>query len=147
MGYTQEIFNGCIDGLAGTTFTTALPLQTAANVYGSCIAHKPFYVQQLNVRIGTTLNDITAPVVTMQKVTVGDVTSSIVSMTFPLGAVSGKVYYKDCSPVKIGVGDKLQFKLSTAGAAGGTPVGTGFLGFLASLAPEEMTNETNAIAL
>lgn len=147
MSYTQELFAGCIDGLSGTTFTTAVPIQTAANVYGSCVAHYPFTVKQFNIRIGTAVNDCTSAVLEMQKVTVGDVTSSIVNMTVPNGAVANKMYYKDCSPVKIGVGDKLQFRIKTAGAAGGTPAGTGFLGFLASLAPEEMTNETNAIAL
>lgn len=145
--YEQEIMVGTIEGLNGTAFSTAQPLHVASNVYGSCRAHFPFYVQRFSLRIGTAVNDCTSSIVEMQKVTVGDVTSSLTTMTIPNGATANKVYYSNCTPVKIGVGDKLQFKLKTQGGQGGTPAGTGVLGFYGSLQPENMTNETNAIAL
>lgn len=147
MAYPQEIVVGAIRGLNTTVFSTAQPLTTAsATVYGSCRAHHPFMVSRLSVEIGTAVNDCTSPIVEMSKVTLANVTSSIVTLTIPNGAASGKVYYANCSPVKIGVGDKLEFRMKTLGGAGGTPAGTGFLGFFASLQPEALGNETNAIS-
>lgn len=147
MAYPQEVFIGTmIDGLSGTAFTTAQSLTAAANVAGSAIAHYPMMVQRMMFRVSTAVNDLTSSIVEMQKVTLGSVTSSITTITVPNGTAAGKVMIKDCSPVKIGIGDKLQFKLKTQGALGGTPAGAGFFGFFASIQPENFTNETNAIA-
>lgn len=147
MGYPQELMVGAVEGLNTTVFTTAQPLQTAANVYGSVRAHMPFYVHRMTVRVSTAVNDSTAAVLELQKVTVGDVTSSLATGTVPNGTGANKVLYFNCTPTKIGVGDKLQFKLKTAAAPGGTPAGAGFLGFYGTFHPEEMTNETNAISI
>lgn len=146
MAYPQEIFIGAVDGLNGTTFSTAQNITAAANVWGSIVAHYPLMVQRATFRISTATLDITASVVAMQKVTVGNVTTEITTLTVPNGLAAGKIVVKDCSPVKIGIGDKLQFKLKTQGGLGGTPAGAGFIGFLASLQPEDYTNETNATA-
>lgn len=146
MAYPQEVFAGCIDGLNGTTFSTAQSLTPAATVIGSCVAHYPFMVQRASFRISTAIFNLTSSVIAMQKVTVGDVTSEITTLTVPNLLAAGKVVLKDCTPVKIGIGDKLQFKLKTQGGLGGTPAGAGFIGFLASLQPEDYLNETNATA-
>lgn len=146
MGYPQEQLWGAVDGLNGTTFSTAQNLTSAATVWGSLIAHYPIMVQRMSFRISTAISDLTSSVVEMQKVTVGSVTTSITTITVPNSTAAGKVMYKDCTPVKIGIGDKLQFKLKTQGGLGGTPAGAGFIGFLASLQPEDASNETNAVA-
>lgn len=145
MAYPQEIFSGAIEGLAGTAFSTAQNFTAAANVWGSCIAHYPFMVQRFTLRISTAVSDLTSSVVALQKVTVGNVTAELGTITIPNGTGAGKMLYANVSPTKIGVGDKLQFKLKTQGGLGGTPAGAGFIGFFASLQPEDLTNETNAI--
>lgn len=145
MSYPQEFLAGSMVRQSGA-FDTAQSITAAAAVYGSYVAHYPIMVQRYTFQLSATAVDITSSVVEMQKVTVADVTSSITTITVPTGTVARKVLYKDFSPVKIGVGDKLQFKLKTQGGLGGTPAGAGFHGFLASLQPEDITNETNATA-
>lgn len=147
MAYPQEIFVSG-GGLVrqSNAFDTAEVLTAAAGVYGSYIAHHPVVVSRFTFQISTAVDDLTASVVEMQKVTLADVTSSIGIMTVADGAAAQKVYWKDVTPTKIGVGEKLQFKHLTQGDLGGTPAGAGFYGFLGSFQPEYMTNETNAVA-
>lgn len=144
MGYPQEIMVGALVRQSNA-FDTAEVITAAAAVYGSYVAHQPVLVSRFTFQISTAVNDLTASIIEMQKVTVADVTSSIGIMTIANGAAARKVYWKDFTPVKIGVGDKLQFNHKTQGALGGTPAGAGFYGFVAQLSPEAMANETNAI--
>lgn len=145
MGYPQEMLAGALVRQSNA-FDTAQSLTAAAGVYGSYVAHYPIMVQRYMFQISAASSDLTSSVVEMQKVTVGGVTSSITTITVPNSTATGKVLVKDCTPVKIGIGEKLQFKLKTQGGLGGTPAGAGFHGFLASLQPEDYTNETNAVA-
>lgn len=142
MGYPQELLAGAIVRQSNA-FDTAQSLTAAAAVYGSYIAHYPMMVQRYTFQITTAVNDLTSSVVELQKVTVGSVTSSLTTITVPNGTGVGKVMVKDFSPIKIGVGEKLQFKLKTQGALGGTPAGAGFHGFMSSLQNEAVINETN----
>jgi len=145
MAYPQEIFAGALVRQSNA-FDTAEVLTAAAGVYGSYVAHYPIAVQRLTFQVTTALSDLTASVVRMQKVSAADVTTAIVSMTVPNGAAAKKIYYVDCSPTKIGVGEKLELNHVTQGGLGGTPAGAGFYGFWASLQPEYAANETNFIA-
>lgn len=144
MGYPQEIMAGAVVPQSNA-FLTAEVLTAAAAVYGSYVPHYPIMVSRFTFQISTAVDDLTASIVEMQKVTVADVTSSIGIMTIADGAAARKVYWKDVTPTKIGVGDKLQFNHKTQGDLGGTPAGAGFYGFVAQLAPEYATNETNYI--
>lgn len=144
MAYPQEIVPLAIVRNSNA-FDTAQSITAAAGVYGSYSVLYPIMVQKFMFRISTAVLDLTSSVVALQKVTVADVTSELTTITVPNGTGAGKVLYKDFAPVKLGVGDKLQFKLKTQGALGGTPAGAGFYGVLASLQPEIFTNETNAI--
>lgn len=145
MAYPQEVLVGCLVRQSNA-FDTAQSITAAAAVYGSYIAHYPVYVQRYSFQISSVVTDLTSSVVEMQKVTVGNVTSSLTTITIPTGTAAGKVLVKDFSPVKIGIGDKLQFRLKTQGGLGGTPAGAGFHGFLAAVQPENYSNETNATA-
>lgn len=144
MGYPQELMAGAVVRQSNA-FDTAEVLTAAAGVYGSYVAHYPIMVSRFTFQISTATSDLTASVIEMQKVTVADVTSSIGIMTIATGQAARKVYWKDVTPTKIGVGDKLEFKHVTQGGLGGTPAGAGFYGFVAQLAPEYATNETNYI--
>lgn len=147
MSYPQELLVGqLMEVSSATAFTTAQAITAAsATVYGGGIVDYPIYVQRMTFRVSTAVNDLTSSIVELQKVSVGGTTTSITTLTVPNGAAAGKVYIKDCSPVKVGIGDKLQWRLKTQGGLGGTPAGAGFGGFLASLQPENYSNETNAI--
>lgn len=145
MGYPQEMLVGALVRQSNA-FDTAEVLTAAAAVYGSYVAHHPMMVQRLTFQITTAISDLTASVIRMQKVSAADVTTAIVDMTIPNGAAARKIYYKDCTPTKIGVGDKLEFKHLTQGDLGGTPAGAGFYGVLGSLQPEYAANETNFVA-
>ncbi len=146
MAYPQEILVGALVPQS-TAFGTAQPVGTAASaaVYGSYVALYPVMVQRYMFQVSTAIGDSTSGVVEMSKVTVANVTTSIASITIPNGTAARKVLVKDFSPVKIGCGDKLEFRMKTQAGQGGTPVGAGFHGFLASLQPEVSTNETNCI--
>lgn len=144
MAYPQEIMVGALVRQSNA-FDTAEVLTAAAAVYGSYIAHYPLMVQRFTFQVTTAISDLTASVVRMEKVTVGNVTTAITTITVPNLTAAGKVLYKDFAPIKIGVGDKLQFNELTQGALGGTPAGAGFYGFVASLQPEYAINETNYV--
>jgi hypothetical protein len=147
MAYPQELYvTG--GGLVRTSanFDTAEVLTAAAAVYGSYMAHYPLVVQRFSFHVSTAISDLTASVVELQKVTLADVTSSITTLTVPNGTAVGKVLYKDCTPVIIAAGEKLQMKHLTQGGLGGTPAGAGFYGFLAALEPEVPGNLSNMIA-
>lgn len=146
MGYPQEIMVGALVRQSNA-FDTAEVITAAAAVYGSYVAHYPVMVRRMSFQISTAVSDLTASVIRMQKVSAADVTTAIVDMTIPNGAAARKIYWKDCTPTKIGVGDKLEFKHQTQGGLGGTPAGAGFYGFLATLQPEYATNETNFVAV
>ena len=145
MGYPQEISLGAI--IQQASIATAHNVGTAATggVWANAVAAYPFYVQKYFFQVSTAINDATAGVVSLNKITVGNVTSEIASIIIPNGTAAKKVLYKDFSPVKIGVGDTLMMKMKTQAGQGGTPVGAGFHGYLASFQPEVLTNETNAI--
>lgn len=143
--YPQEMLAGALIRQSNA-FDTAEVITAAAAVYGSYIAHYPIMVQRFTFQVSTAVVDLTSSIVAIQKVTVANVTTSIATITIPTGTVAGKVLYKDFSPVKIGVGDKLQLAQTVQGALGGTPAGAGFYGFVASMQPEVMGNETNAVA-
>lgn len=145
MAYPQEIMAGALVRQSNA-FDTAEVITAAAGVYGSYVAHYPVQVSRFTFQVSTAVSDLTASVVAMQKVSVADVTTSIASITVANGAAARKVYWKDFAPVKIGVGDKLEFKHATQGGLGGTPAGAGFYGFVAMLQPEFASNETNYIA-
>lgn len=148
MGYPQEIYvtgGGIVRTSAN--FDTAEVLTAAAAVYGSYCCHVPLSVTALSFHISTAISDLTASVIRLTKVSQGNVTTAITSMTIPNGAAARKVYYKNCTPTKIGAGDLLQFEHLTQGGLGGTPAGAGFYGFLGALQPENMANETNATVL
>lgn len=142
MGYPQEIMVGALVRQS-SAFDTAEVLTAAAAVYGSYVALYPVSVQKFMFQVSTAISDLTSSVVSLEKVTAGNVTSEIVTLTIPNGTAAQKVIGKDCTPTVIGVGDKLQFKHKTQGGLGGTPAGAGFYGFIASLEPEYMGNETN----
>lgn len=144
MGYPQEIYvTG--GGLVRTSanFDTAEVLTAAAAVYGSYVAHYPLLVGAFSFHVSTAISDLTSSVVRLTKVSAADVTTAITSLTIPNGTAAQKVVGKRFSPVKIGIGDKLQMEHLTQGGLGGTPAGAGFYGFLATLNPEYYGNETN----
>lgn len=144
MGYPQEfVANTLVTPGAG--FQTALSITAAAAAYGTIWCTYPLQVQRLSFLLTTTANDLTNSVVAIDKVTVANVTTNITNVTIPNGTVAGKVVKSDCTPIKVGIGDKLVFKLKTQGALGGTPAGAGFFGFLAALQPEFAGNETNSV--
>lgn len=144
MGYSQEaMFTGGALVRTSANFDTAEVLTAAAAVYGSYVCHYPIYVQKFNFSVSTAISDLTASVVRLEKVSAAGVTSAIVSLTIPNGTAVQKVIGADCTPYRIGVGDKLQINHLTQGGLGGTPAGAGFYGFYATLDPEGMANETN----
>ena len=142
--YPQVILTGAIVRTS-SNFDTAEVLTAAAAAYGNYQTHYPFTVQRFTFHISTTVDDLTASVIRLEKISVANVTSSIATMTIPDGAVANKVYGVDCSPVTVGVGERLQFNHLTQGALGGTPAGAGFYGFYATMDPEVMGNQTNYI--
>lgn len=142
MSYPQEMLVGALVRQSNA-FDTAEVLTAAAAVYGSYSVHYPVMVQRLTFQVSTAISDLTASVVSLEKVTQGNVTSEVTSLTIPNGTAAHKVIGKDFSPVKFGVGDRIQLKHKTQGGLGGTPAGAGFFGFIASLQPEVMGNETN----
>lgn len=122
-------------------------LTAAADVHGHIVLHAPMLVKRLTFAISSAVNDLTASVVRMVKVSRANATSAVSgNMTISNGAAAQRVFYKDFSPVKVGAGEKLQFEHVVLGGLGGTPAGAGYYGFIAELQPELMSNETNAIA-
>ena len=146
MAYPQEIMSGAIVRQSNA-FDTAEVLTAAAAAYGSYVAHYPLSIHGITFQITTATSDLTNSVIELQQVTVGNVTTSIVTATIPTGAAVGKVYRKNCSAFQISAGDKLQMNHKTQGGLGGTPAGAGFYGFLASLEPENITNQTNYVTV
>lgn len=145
MGYPQSIMVGAKHTTGSYEFEETLT--AAADVHGFVVLHAPMLMRRLTFCISTAINDLTASVVRMTKVSRGNVTSSISgNMTIPNGAAVQRVVFKDFSPIKVGAGEKLQFEHVTQGGLGGTPTGAGYYGFIAELLPELMTNETNALA-
>ncbi len=144
MGYPQEIYvtgGGIVRTSAN--FDTAEVLTAAAAVYGSYAVHYPLQVSGFSFSVSTAISDLTASVVRLTKVSAADVTTAITSLTIPNGTAVQKVIGKRFSPVKVGIGDKLQMEHLTQGGLGGTPAGAGFYGFLGALQPEYTGNETN----
>lgn len=143
MGYPQELLAKAL--IPTFAESTAEVLTAAAAAHGGYHVMHPIVVKRLMFSISTAVNDLTASVIGIEKVSQGGVTASMGTMTIPNGAAVRKVYYKDFSPVECGVGDLLQLKHVTQGGLGGTPAGAGYYGFLAELSPEYFGNETNAI--
>lgn len=145
MAYPQEITFGSF--IAQASIATAHNVGTAASggVWANISVAQPLVVHRYFFQVSTTISDATSGIVEMSKVTVANVTSSVGLITIPNGTVANKVIYKDCTPTKLGVGDRLQFKMKTQAGQGGTPAGAGFHGFLGQLQPEALANETNAI--
>lgn len=144
MSYPQEIYvNGGVLIRNSNAFDTAEVITAAAAPYGSYTLHYPMLVHGFSFHVSTSVFDLTATVIRLTKITVANVTTAITTMTIPNGTVAQKVIGKRFSPVKIGVGDRLQMEHLTQGGLGGTPAGAGFYGFLASLSPENVSNETN----
>lgn len=146
MGYPQEILSGAIVRQSNA-HDTAEVLTAAAAAYGSYVCHAPLSINAITFQISTATADLTNSVVGLQRVTVGDVTSSIVNMTIPTGTAVGKICRKNCSAYQLLAGDKLEMKHITQGGLGGTPAGAGFYGFLASLEPENAGNQSNYTTL
>lgn len=144
MAYPQEILSQTII-VPSANFQTAQSITAAAAAYGTMFCTYPIMVQRLSFLLSASAVDITGSVVSLVKVSVGNVTVSIADVTIPTGTVAGKVVKTDCTPVKVGIGDKLVFKLKTQGGLGGTPAGAGFYGFLSSVQPEVPGNETNSV--
>jgi hypothetical protein len=127
--------------------STAEVLTAAAAAHGGYHVMYPIMVSKFMFSVTTATSDLTASVIRLTKVSQANVTTAITSMTVPNGAAVRKVYAKDFSPVKCGVGDLLQLEHLTQGGLGGTPAGAGYYGFVASLQPENFANETNATVL
>ena len=144
MGYPQEVLAQTVI-VPSANFQTALSLTQAAAAYGTMFVTYPMQIQRLSVYLSAATSDLTNSVVSLVKVTVGSVTTAITTVTVPNSTAVGKVVKADCSPVKVGIGDKLLFALKTQGGLGGTPAGAAFLGFLAAMQPEVTGNETNSI--
>lgn len=142
MAYPQEMLVGAITRNSNA-FDTAEVLTAAAAVYGSYAIHYPIMVQRFTFTVSTAISDLTASVVRMTKVSAANVTTAIASLIIPNSTTTHKTLGKDFAPVKLGIGDWLQFEQTTQGALGGTPAGAGFYGFLATLQPEVSSNETN----
>ena len=127
MGYPQELY---VTGGAlvpnSNAFLTAEVLTAAAAVYGSYTAHYPLLAHGFSFHVSTAISDLTASVVRLEKVTVADVTTSLTTLTIPNGTAVQKVIGKRFTPVKIGIGDKLQLNHLTQGGLSGTPAGAGF---------------------
>ena len=145
MGYPQEFLAGAIVRQSNA-FDTAEVLTAAAAAYGSYVCHYPLSVHGMTFQLTTATADLTNSVIELQRVTVGDVTTSIVLGTIATGTAIGKICRKNCSAFQLVTGDKLQFNHKTQGGLGGTPAGAGFYGFLASLEPESTGNLTNHLA-
>lgn len=143
MGYPQSIMFGAKHSTGSYEFEETLT--AVASVHGSIVLHAPMIFKRLTFCISTAINDLTASVVRMTKVSRADVTAAVSgNMTIANGLAVQRVVYKDFSPVKVGAGEKLQLEHLTRGDLGGTPTGAGYYGFIAELIPELMTNETNA---
>lgn len=149
MAYPQELIAFAVVPQSNAFLTAHTLSTTPAAVYGTWVAAYPIDVKRFMLQISTSVNDLTAAVIGLEKVTVGNVTSTLVQITVPNGTAARKVLYKDVTAsaavCRIGVGDKLQVNIKTCGVVGGTAAGAGFYSFLASLAPEGLANETNAI--
>lgn len=144
MAYPQELLSQTII-VPSANFQSSLSLTQAAAAYGTMFCTYPIMVQRLSFLLSAATSDLTGSVVSLSKVTVGNVTTSIATVTVPNATATGKVVKNDVTPVKIGIGDKLVFQLKTQGGLGGTPAGAGFFGFLATLQPEVASNETNSV--
>ena len=146
MGYPQEILVGAITRNSNA-HDTAEVLTAATGVYGSYTVHYPIDLHAFTFRITTAVDDLTASVLTLQDVdAVADSTTDIVDMTIPDGAAVNKLYRTDFSAYQVEASHLLQMK-HTIGAKGGTPAGAGFYGFLASLSPENIVNQTNYVTV
>jgi hypothetical protein len=143
MGNPQEILVGAITRNSNA-HDTAVSLTAAAGVYGSYTVHYPVMLRRFSLAISTAVSDLTSSIVSLSKVSVANVTTEVTTITVPNGTAAGKVMVKDFTPVKVGIGDKIELKRKTQGGLGGTPAGAGFFGFLATLHPEYYGNETNA---
>ncbi len=145
MSYPQSIMVGAKHSTGAFEFEEGLT--AAADVHGFIILHAPMMIKRLTFGISSAVNDLTASVVRMVKVSRGNVTADISgNMTIANGTAIQRIVYKDFSPVKVGAGEKLQFEHVTRGGLGSTPAGAGYYGFIGELLPELMSNETNAIA-
>lgn len=145
MGYPQQISIGAKHSNGSYEFEETLT--AAADVHGHIVLHAPMAVKRFTFCVTTAISDLTASVVRMVKVSRAGTTSAVSgNMTIANGLAVQRVVYKDFSPVKVGAGEKLQFEHLTLGGQGGTPAGAGYYGFIAELLPENMSNETNAIA-
>lgn len=145
MGYPQEMAAKAL--IPTFAESTAEVLTAAAAAHGGYHVMYPVYVSKFMFSVSTAISDLTASVISIEKVSQGNVTTELTSMTIPNGAAVRKVYAKDFSAAKLGVGDLLQLKHKTQGGLGGTPAGAGYYGFYASLQPENFANETNATVL
>lgn len=145
MSYPQEVLVGAITRNSNA-HDTADVLTAAAAVYGAYTIHYPIAVQGFTFKISTATSDLTASVIELQDVdVVADTTTSITTMTIATAKALGKIYRKDISAYVVAASHLLQFNHKTQGGLGGTPAGAGFYGFLASLDPENIVNQTNYI--
>ena len=145
MSYPQSIMIGAKHSTGSFEFEEGLT--AAADVHGSIVLHAPMMIKRLTFAVSVAVNDLTASVVRMVKVSRANVTAAISgNMTIANGTAVQRVVYKEFAPVKVGAGEKLQFEHVTLGDLGSTPAGAGYYGFIGELLPELMSNETNAIA-
>jgi hypothetical protein len=148
MSYPREVMIGAL--VQETAWTaTAQSLTQAAAIYGSLHVRKPIVLQEVTFHVSTAVNNLTSSVIAVEAVTglqnSTPVTTSICTLTIPNGATAQTTYYNNAfTPAIVPANALLQFRLKTQGALGGTPAGAGYLGWYASLQPEENTNATPA---
>lgn len=152
MAYPHYVVPGCVVNENATTATTAITLnQTPAAVVAKWSFHAPVIIERVSLRLATTLFNLTGAVVTANVVSglmnATPTTTAICTMTLPLsstaaGTTAGTVFYNNSfTPVLVPVGSLLSFSIAP-GVVGGTPAGTGYLGFFGTYSPENFTNET-----
>ena len=134
----------------GTTPLGVETLSAAVAVHGEYMVMKKCTIKKIFFQVSTAVDaDTTAPVVTFRKrPTPGSATnqSTIGTLTIPDGTAAGKVLYKEVEPVALEVGDSICLDHTTQAADSSAAAGAGYYGFIVSDSPEDLSNQSDAVA-
>lgn len=135
--YTEGVFHlSIIDDTTPLSFTSAAVIKQVLVLEGMQIRKIMAHV--------TTSPTVTATVITVRKRSARGITSgqvTIGTITIPVGATIGNIYYKDLDSVKYEPGNELVFEVTTTSTAG-----AGFVACSAYQSNQDYSNVAVAIA-
>lgn len=82
--------------------------------------NQPCTLYGVGVKIGVVTDSDQATVTITRRVTIGSETNAVAvaTLTIPIGAAAGKIYYKEITPQQMNAGDELKFVFSDHGGSG-----------------------------